>query len=77
MIVDEVKSQLEEIDIEGMVKADRIKKMVEAEVKDAIWNEVSKRIENSMFKALNKEFPIIDAWIAGKVQGILLEINKS
>jgi hypothetical protein len=76
IIIDEVKYAISEIDIEGYLDKKRIKQLVQNELHDQIRDRIAKEIEMSIFKAIQKERPLIDAYVADKVNQIMRAVEK-
>jgi hypothetical protein len=77
----EIDSMLGELDIdaeiERLVGKDKLRRLIDEVVHDHIRSKVSEAIEMSIFRAIQKHQPLIDAYTASKVQGLLYKIDDA
>lgn len=77
----EVDSVLSEMDIEGQIDRitdpKRIEAIIQREAHDLIRQKVAEAIERAIFNAIHKNQPIIDAYTADKVRGLIFKIDEA
>jgi hypothetical protein len=74
-IINDIKSALDEMDIDGMVKRMVTNKAVNEAVKRMVQEKLSQMIQDKAFMKIQKSMPIIDAWTNEKVQELLYSLG--
>lgn len=74
-LIREIKYELDEIDIDGMVKRMIKNKDVQEAVKRMVQDKIAQLIQERAFMKIHKVMPIIDATVNEKVQEFLYSIG--
>ena len=73
----EVQNQLDEIDWDAIVPTPKeLKKIVGKEIDSRIKESIADAIANRIALEVKKKMPIIDAWVANKIEAIYHRINE-
>jgi hypothetical protein len=76
IIIDEVISSLSEVDFDSMFDKKRIKKIIDEEISREITSKVAQHIDLKIMKGIQKHIPVLDYFVAEKVDKIIREVKN-